>query len=107
MPTVALPPGNSHSPPDDSPPSQWPAGSTSAGEPWESAPRQGPIMGTPSGRRRPPARAWTPSTALQRAAREQRPGKDINQPPDHISCSERFCKTWEKIDLSGGIDGPR
>lgn len=33
---------------------------------------------------------------------EQRPGKDINQPPDHISCSERSCKTREKIDLSGG-----
>ena len=35
---------------------------------------------------------------------EQRPGKDINQPPDHISCSERSCKTREKIDLSGYIE---
>lgn len=32
----------------------------------------------------------------------QRPGKNIDQSPGHISCSERSCKTREKIDLSGG-----
>lgn len=83
------------------------AGTASAGEPRESAPRGGGAEGGDPWGDTSSARAWTPSTALQRAAREQRPGKDINQLLDHISCSERFCKTWEKIDLSGGIDGPR
>lgn len=58
--------------------------------------------GTPFGQETSSSRAWTLSAAPWRAACEQRPGKDINQPRDHISCSERFCKTPEKIDLSWG-----
>lgn len=43
-----------------------------------------------------------PCRARAQQACEQRPGKDINQPPAHSSCSERPCKTREKSDLSGG-----
>ena len=46
-----------------------------------------------------------PQRAGQARPHEQQPGEDINQPPDHISCSERSCKTREKIDLSGGQMG--
>lgn len=73
-------------------------------------PRPGGARAGIPGEGRPPA--WPTlgdSGAPQRAGSakpgEQRPGEDINQPPDHISCSERSCKTWGKIDLSEGQMG--